>query len=70
LGIDNGNSIYYSKTYKRGFLNMWTCCECENHYNSNTGDTDERMCHKCLDAQYEIWMEEIETLKKESDKEK
>ena len=49
---------------------MWTCCECENHYNSNTGDTDERMCHKCLDAQYEIWMEEIETLKKESDKEK
>mgnify|MGYP003649512935 CR=1 FL=1 len=37
---------------------MWTCCECENHYDSNTGDTDERMCHECMDAQYEGWIKE------------
>lgn len=37
---------------------MWTCCECEHGYDDNTGDTDERMCHKCLDAQYEGWIEE------------
>ena len=45
---------------------MWTCCECENHYDSNTGDTDERMCHECLDAQYEGWTEESK-IKKEKD---
>jgi hypothetical protein len=44
---------------------VWTCCECENHYDSNTGDTEERMCHECLDAQYESWMEEAEALRKE-----
>ncbi len=43
---------------------MWTCIECENGYDSNTGDTDERMCHECLDAQYEIWMEEIKKNKR------
>ena len=37
---------------------MWTCCECENHYDANTGDTEERMCHECLDAQYEGWIED------------
>ena len=37
---------------------MWTCIECEHGYDSNTGSTDERMCIECLDAQYEIWMEE------------
>ena len=37
---------------------MWTCCECENHYDNNTGDTEERMCYECLDAQYEGWIEE------------
>jgi hypothetical protein len=47
---------------------MWTCCECENGYDSNTGDTEERMCHECLDAQYEIWMEEIK-IKKENNNE-
>ena len=47
---------------------VWTCCECENGYDSNTGDTEERMCHECLDAQYEIWMEEIK-IKKENNNE-
>jgi len=28
---------------------MWTCCECENEYDENTGDVDERMCNECLD---------------------
>ena len=37
---------------------MWTCIECEHGYDSNTGDTDERMCHECMDAQYEGWIEE------------
>ena len=49
---------------------MWTCIQCEHRYNSNTGDTDERMCHECLDTQYEIWMEEVEALKKESENKK
>ena len=46
---------------------MWTCCECENHYDSNTGDTEERMCHKCLDAQYEGWMEASKRNKEENE---
>jgi hypothetical protein len=66
LDTDNGNSLFNSK----GDKVMWTCCECENHYNSNTGDTDERMCHECLDAQYEMWMEEAEALKKERENKK
>ena len=37
---------------------MWTCIECENHYDSNTGDTDERMCHECMDADSECFEEE------------
>ena len=41
---------------------MWTCIECEHSYSSSTGDTEERMCHECLDAQYEIWMEESEVI--------
>ena len=31
---------------------MFTCIECENSYDYNTGDTDERTCYKCLDNQY------------------
>ena len=46
---------------------MWTCIECEHGYDNNTGDTDERMCHKCMDAQYESWIEETK-IKKENKK--
>ena len=33
----------------------YTCIECENLYDNTDGDTDERMCNKCLDQsnQYE-----------------
>ena len=31
----------------------WTCIECENLYDDNDGDTDERMCNKCLNSKYE-----------------
>ena len=27
----------------------YTCIECENLYDDTDGDTDERMCDKCLD---------------------
>mgnify|MGYP000041159255 FL=1 len=30
----------------------WTCIECENLYDNTDGDTDERMCNKCLDRIY------------------
>ena len=30
----------------------WTCIECENLYDDTDGDTDERMCNKCLDRIY------------------
>ena len=43
---------------------MWTCIECENGYDNNTGSTDERMCNECLDAQYEIWMKELKNKKR------
>lgn len=45
---------------------MWTCIECENHYDDSTGDTDERMCHECSDAQWEIWIAEDEAKNNES----
>ena len=32
----------------------WTCNECQVLYDDMDGDTDERMCHKCLDKE---WME-------------
>ena len=32
---------------------MFTCIECERHYDHTTGDLDERMCHECLDEQEE-----------------
>jgi hypothetical protein len=31
----------------------WTCIECENLYDDSDGDTDERMCNKCLNSKYE-----------------
>ena len=47
---------------------MWTCIECEHGYDSNTGDTDERMCHECLDAQYEGRIEESKIEKEKNEK--
>lgn len=29
--------------------NMWTCIECEHHFDNMTGDVDERMCYDCMD---------------------
>tara|TARA_R100001594_G_scaffold136775_2_gene179340 strand:- start:1115 stop:1261 length:147 start_codon:yes stop_codon:yes gene_type:complete len=29
---------------------MFTCSVCENHYHHLDGDTDERMCQRCLDT--------------------
>lgn len=31
----------------------FTCCECGNTYNADTGDLDERMCTECLDKFYD-----------------
>ena len=31
----------------------YTCIECENLYDNKDGDTDERMCRKCLDRIYD-----------------
>ncbi len=28
---------------------MFTCIECEHHFDHTNGDVDERMCHECLD---------------------
>ena len=38
----------------------WTCIECENLYDNTDGDTDERMCNKCIDIIYD------ESLKRKS----
>ena len=40
---------------------MWTCCECENKYDENTGDVDERMCNECLD-EADVIREQIQEL--------
>ena len=40
----------------------WTCIECENLYDNTDGDTDERMCNKCLDR---IYAEGLERQSKE-----
>jgi hypothetical protein len=36
---------------KRGKImaEYWTCNECETLYDETDGDTDERMCNKCLE---------------------
>ena len=31
----------------------YTCIECENLYDDTDGDTDERMCNKCLNEEWE-----------------
>lgn len=28
---------------------MWTCIECGHHFDSNTGDVDERICDDCIE---------------------
>ena len=40
----------------------YTCIECENLYDDTDGDTDERMCNKCLDR---IYAEGLERQSKE-----
>ena len=30
---------------------MFTCIECKNNYDDTSGDTDERMCYKCLNEE-------------------
>ena len=40
----------------------YTCIECENLYDNMDGDTDERMCNKCLDK---IYAEDSERQSKE-----
>ena len=32
---------------------MWTCSECENSYDANTGDVDERICNDCMEKEDE-----------------
>ena len=33
---------------------MWTCIECDNSYDANTGDVDERICNDCIEKEEEI----------------
>jgi hypothetical protein len=40
----------------------YTCIECEELYDDTDGDTDERMCYKCLDK---IYAENMERKSKE-----
>ena len=39
----------------------YTCIECEHPYDSTDGDTDERMCDRCIDNIY------YEAMERESD---
>ena len=32
---------------------MFTCIECEHHYDRTSGDLDERMCYECIDKEEE-----------------
>ena len=41
-------------SYDQGY----TCVECEHLYDDTDGDTDERMCFKCLDMIYAQEQEE------------
>ena len=43
----------------------WTCIECENLYDDSDGDTDERMCHKCLDRIIEMREKEVKEIQAE-----
>jgi len=40
----------------------YTCIECEWHYDDSDGDTEERMCNKCIDK---IYAEDSERQSKE-----
>ena len=48
----------------------YTCIECENLYDDTDGDTDERMCDKCLDNIYfeELKIKYDDTVKSVMDK--
>ena len=39
-------------TEKNKMTEEYTCIECEDLYDNTDGDTDERMCNKCLDKVY------------------
>jgi|TARA_R100001530_G_scaffold79823_1_gene55695 DNA-directed RNA polymerase subunit RPC12/RpoP len=43
----------------------WTCIECENLYDDSDGDTDERMCNKCLDRIIEMREKEVKEIEAE-----
>ena len=30
---------------------MWTCIECENHFDNMSGDVDERICNECQEEE-------------------
>ena len=45
-------SIKKIYTKYKGERIMWTCSICSNEYDSSNGDTDERMCHNCMDDWY------------------
>ena len=30
---------------------MWTCIECENHFDNMSGDVDERICNRCQEEE-------------------
>ena len=30
---------------------MWTCIECENHFDNMSGDVDERTCNECKEEE-------------------
>ena len=42
---------------------MWTCIECDGSYDSNSGDTEERTCNRCINKE-----QEPITMKKEATK--
>lgn len=33
---------------------MWTCIECEHHFDNMTGDVDERICNSCIEEDDDI----------------
>ena len=32
---------------------MWTCIECEHHFDNISGDVDERICNDCMEEEDE-----------------
>ena len=52
LGLLGGNRTRCNKTNRTNKeIIMFTCIECEHHYDHTNGDVDERMCHECLDEE-------------------